>query len=221
MNNHGMDEIKFYQPWSAPILHSSLSEIQIKELLDITDSILKDENKKSYNNVLAGEIENEWIIPTSILELDSFKNYIDELSLRYLTSFASQHHIETDKIPPVLGRFAQMLEKSVLTSAWFNDQKDDEYNPLHNHTGILSGVLYLKIPEYLPSRKNKDMDGTITFVGNSSDTDIIMTYSTITISPKVGDIFLFPSLLKHQVYPFRTVSGKGIRRSLSFNIELN
>jgi len=216
-----MDEIKFYQPWSAPILHSSLSEIQIKELLDITDSILKDENKKSYNNVLAGEIENEWIIPTSILELDSFKNYIDELSLRYLTSFASQHHIETDKIPPVLGRFAQMLEKSVLTSAWFNDQKDDEYNPLHNHTGILSGVLYLKIPEYLPSRKNKDMDGTITFVGNSSDTDIIMTYSTITISPKVGDIFLFPSLLKHQVYPFRTVSGKGIRRSLSFNIELN
>ena len=221
MNNHGMDEIKFYQPWSAPILHSSLSEIQIKELLDITDSILKDENKKSYNNVLAGEIENEWIIPTSILELDSFKNYIDELSLRYLTSFASQHHIETDKIPPVLGRFAQMLEKSVLTSAWFNDQKDDEYNPLHNHTGILSGVLYLKIPEYLPSRKNKDTDGTISFVGNSSDTDIIMTYSTITISPKVGDIFLFPSLLKHQVYPFRTVSGKGIRRSLSFNIELN
>ena len=221
MNNHGMDKIKFYQPWSAPILHSSLSEIQIKELLDITDSILKDENKKSYNNVLAGEIENEWIIPTSILELDSFKNYIDELSLRYLTSFASQHHIETDKIPPVLGRFAQMLEKSVLTSAWFNDQKDDEYNPLHNHTGILSGVLYLKIPEYLPSRKNKDMDGTITFVGNSSDTDIIMTYSTITISPKVGDIFLFPSLLKHQVYPFRTVSGKGIRRSLSFNIESN
>ena len=221
MNNHGMDEIKFYQPWSAPILHSSLSEIQIKELLEITDFILKDENKKSLNNQLAGEIEDEWTIPTSIVELDSFKNYIDDLSLRYLTSFASQYHIENDEIPPYLFKFAQCLEKSVLTHAWFNDQKDDEYNPIHNHTGILSGVLYLKIPEYLPSRKNKDTDGTISFVGNSSDTDIIMTNSTITISPKVGDIFLFPSLLKHQVYPFRTVSGKGIRRSLSFNIELN
>jgi len=217
MNN----EIKFYQPWSAPILHSSLSEIQIKELLEITDFILKDENKKSLNNQLAGEIEDEWTIPTSIVELDSFKNYIDDLSLRYLTSFASQYHIENDEIPPYLFKFAQCLEKSVLTHAWFNDQKDDEYNPIHNHTGILSGVLYLKIPEYLPSRKNKDTDGTISFVGNSSDTDIIMTNSTITISPKVGDIFLFPSLLKHQVYPFRTVSGKGIRRSLSFNIELN
>ena len=217
MNN----KIKFYQPWSAPILHSSLSEIQIKELLEITDSILKGRNKKSYNNQLAGEIENEWGIPTSIVELDSFKNYIDDLSLRYLTSFASQCHYEKDKIPPHLARFAQRLQKAVLTSAWFNDQKDDEYNPIHNHTGILSGVLYLKIPEYLPSRKNKDMDGTITFVENASDTDIIMTNSTLTISPKVGDIFLFPALLKHQVYPFRTVGGRGIRRSLSFNTGLN
>ena len=214
MNN----QIKFYQPWSAPILHSSLSEIQIKELLEITDSISKDGNKESYNNQLAGEIENEWGIPTSIVELDSFKNYIDDLSLRYLTSFASQCHYEKDKIPPHLARFAQSLQKAVLTSAWFNDQKDDEYNPIHNHTGILSGVLYLKIPEYLPSRKNKDMDGTITFVENAADTDIIMTNSTLTISPKVGDIFLFPALLKHQVYPFRTVGGRGIRRSLSFNI---
>ena len=217
MNN----KIKFYQPWSAPILHSSLSEIQIKELLEITDSILKGRNKKSYNNQLAGEIENEWGIPTSIVELDSFKNYIDDLSLRYLTSFASQCHYEKDKIPPHLARFAQRLQKAVLTSAWFNDQKDDEYNPIHNHTGILSGVLYLKIPEYLPSRKNKDMDGTITFVENAADTDIIMTNSTLTISPKVGDIFLFPALLKHQVYPFRTVGGRGIRRSLSFNTGLN
>ena len=217
MNN----QIKFYQPWSAPILHSSLSEIQIKELLEITDSILKDGNKKSYNNQLAGEIENEWGIPTSIVELDSFKNYIDDLSLKYLTSFASQCHYEKDKIPPHLARFAQRLQKAVLTSAWFNDQKDDEYNPIHNHTGILSGVLYLKIPEYLPSRKNKDTDGTISFVGNAADTDIIMTNSTLTISPKVGDIFLFPALLKHQVYPFRTVGGRGIRRSLSFNTGLN
>ena len=217
MNN----KMKFYQPWSAPILHSSLSEIQIKELLEITDSISKDENKESYNNQLAGEIENEWGIPTSIVELDSFKNYIDDLSLRYLTSFASQCHYEKDKIPPHLARFAQSLQKAVLTSAWFNDQKDDEYNPIHNHTGILSGVLYLKIPEYLPSRKNKDMDGTITFVENAADTDIIMTNSTLTISPKVGDIFLFPALLKHQVYPFRTVGGRGIRRSLSFNTGLN
>ena len=217
MNN----QIKFYQPWSAPILHSSLSEIQIKELLEITDSISKDGNKESYNNQLAGEIENEWGISASIVELNSFKNYIDDLSLKYLTSFASQYNIENNKIPPQLVKFAQCLEKSVITSAWFNDQKDDEYNPIHNHTGILSGVLYLKIPEYLPSRKNKDMDGTITFVENASDTDIIMTNSTLTISPRVGDIFLFPALLKHQVYPFRTVGGRGIRRSLSFNTGLN
>jgi hypothetical protein len=36
--------------------------------------------------------------------------------------------------------------------------------------------------------------------------------------PKVGDIFLFPSTLRHQVYPFRTENEQGIRRSMSFNI---
>ena len=68
-----------------------------------------------------------------------------------------------------LAVFAQNLEKSVLTSAWFNDQKDDEYNPAHDHTGVLSGVLYLKIPEYLPSRKHENADGSIVFISNEGD----------------------------------------------------
>jgi hypothetical protein len=71
----------------------------------------------------------------------------------------------------------------------------------------------------LPSRKTKDTDGAISFMGNESKTDGTMTNSTLTISPKIGDLFLFPSSLKHQVYPFRTTDGKGIRRSMSFNIK--
>ena len=45
-----------------------------------------------------------------------------------------------------------------------------------------------------------------------------MTNSTLLLSPEVGDLFLFSSSLKHQVYPFRTADKKGIRRSLSFNM---
>ena len=37
-------------------------------------------------------------------------------------------------------------------------------------------------------------------------------------TPKVGDIFLFPSWLSHGVYPFRTPNQE--RRSISFNIDL-
>jgi len=207
--------VRFYQPWSAPILHDVLPKTLLEELLKITDSILEDVNKKSYNDTLIGEIVNEWGIPTSILEFNLFKDYIDELTLKYLASFASHFPYEDGKVHRNLGRFAQHLQKSVLISAWFNDQKDNEYNPIHNHSGILSGVLYLKIPEYLPSRKRKDTDGTITFVANKQFEN--MTQNSFSIFPKVGDIFLFPSSLHHMVYPFRTTDGKGIRRSMSFN----
>ena len=209
------ENIRVYQPWSAPLLHFNLSVDKIKDLLEITDLALEDENKKSYNDKLAGEIENEWEIP----DYENLATAIDlpNISLTYFKVFASQNYEETDVFQNV-AVFAQNLEKSGLNSAWFNDQRDNEYNPIHNHTGILSGVLYLKIPEYLPSRKTEDTDGAISFVGTESKTDGIMTNSTLTISPKVGDLFLFASSLKHQVYPFRTTDGTGIRRSLSFNI---
>ena len=39
----------------------------------------------------------------------------------------------------------------------------------------------------------------------------------MSIKPQVGNLFLFPSSLHHQVYPFR---GKGERRSVSFNVDV-
>ena len=107
-----------------------------------------------------------------------------------------------------------------IESAWFNNQKDDEFNPIHFHEGILSGVLYLKIPEYLPARKRKNdiASGAIFFMGNQGASTGLFTSQSFSVSPKVGDIFLFPSTMLHTVYPFRTKDGKGIRRSMSFNI---
>jgi hypothetical protein len=214
-----MENTRVYQPWSAPLLHFNLSEDQIEDLLKITDLILSDKNKKSYNDKLAGEIESEW-------EIEDHKTLSDilcvsELSDEYFEVFHTQCNFDVDsgEIDQPLAIFAMNLQKSVLVSAWFNDQKDNEYNPIHNHTGVLSGVLYLKIPEYLPSRKTKDTDGAISFIGNETATESIMTNSTLTISPEKGDLFLFPSSLKHQVYPFRTADGNGIRRSMSFNIK--
>jgi len=212
--------IKVYQPWSAPLLHFKLSEDQIKDLLEITDLALEDENTKSYSDKLAGEIKDEW-------EISDYEDLSDVLNLttlaeQYFQVLASQNLVELEGEDTTMSQhlaiFAQNLEKSVVTAAWFNDQKDNEYNPAHDHTGVLSGVLYLKIPEYLPSRKHENADGSIVFITNELKTDGIMTNSTLLLSPEVGDLFLFSSSLKHQVYPFRTGDGKGIRRSLSFNM---
>ena len=41
------------------------------------------------------------------------------------------------------------------------------------------------------------------------------TRHSYIVKPVVGDFYLFPSWLAHQVYPFRS---KGERRSMAFNV---
>ena len=85
--------------------------------------------------------------------------------------------------------------------------------------------MLLKIPEYLPSRKfyyiNQVMtdigeDGAITFTNNTS-LDNVWGVPVLQILPQVGDFYIFPASMLHQVHPFRTPDGKGERRSVSFN----
>tara|TARA_A100001011_G_C13583608_1_gene545340 strand:- start:131 stop:505 length:375 start_codon:yes stop_codon:yes gene_type:complete len=77
--------------------------------------------------------------------------------------------------------------------------------------------MYLKIPEFLPSRKKgREDDGNITFV-NSTCNDTGLVSPLFSWRPQVGDFFIFPAQQSHFVYPFRTADGKGERRSVSFN----
>ena len=93
------ENIKVYQPWSAPLLHISLNPRPLRQLIRITDTISRDPNRISYNDKLAGEIENEWQIPTSTFNFHSFKSYIKSLSWKYFETLTSQYHIENDEIP--------------------------------------------------------------------------------------------------------------------------
>jgi hypothetical protein len=47
--------------------------------------------------------------------------------------------------------------------------------------------------------------------------DPFSTTVQFNIPPEVGWMYLFPSTLNHQVYPFK---GKGERRGISFNIDV-
>ena len=216
-----MSKFGIYQPWSAPVVHASLPDIILKDLLQLTDLISEDINHESSGNTLAGEIEDEWVIDPILLTNISFDNYIIQLCKKYREIIESQY-----PPPEVCGRsrslssIRHMTENLEIISSWFNNQKDNEYNPLHNHSGYFSGVLYLKIPKYIPPKKenNNCLTGSITFISNTDMTEGGMTHSYLTISPKVGDIFLFPSTLKHLVYPFQSIDGKGSRRSMSFNL---
>ena len=106
-----------------------------------------------------------------------------------------------------------------IEQGWFVRQYENEYNPLHVHTGSkLSCVGYLSLPDGIEEewdnerKKHHTCNGHIQF---ASGTNSGYNLTTFLARPTVGDFYLFPSELFHTVYPFYT---KGERRSFSMNM---
>ena len=80
---------------------------------------------------------------------------------------------------------------------------------------ILSTVMYLKVPEFLPSTKpERDDDGCIMFIGGGHQSS--RARNIIKHKPKWVISLYFTGHLQHCIYPFKT-DGDFERRSVSFN----
>lgn len=99
---------------------------------------------------------------------------------------------------------------------WIVSQYAGTPSPVHFHTGDISGVMYLKVPEidegeeartYISGRQA----GYINFLIGGKQR---FSKSLISFKPRVGDFYIFPGWLLHGAEPFR---GAGERRSLAFN----
>jgi uncharacterized protein (TIGR02466 family) len=94
----------------------------------------------------------------------------------------------------------------VLSALWINYQKQNEFNPPHDHDGKLSFVIYLKIPEEL-KKENAEYKGKscgpggIQFLYGKGTRDCV-TY--MSYFPEELDMFIFPAWLKHWVSPFKS-----------------
>jgi hypothetical protein len=105
----------------------------------------------------------------------------------------------------------------IMSAMWINYQKENEFNPPHDHDGKLSFVIYLKIPEEL-KKENKDYNGKscgpggIQFLYGEGPREAV-TY--MSYFPEELDMFIFPAWLKHWVSPFRS---KCTRISVSGNV---
>ena len=105
-----MDIIQTYQPWSTPLLHTKLPPEILNNLIQLTDEIAEDDNRESYNEQLAGEIENEWKIEPNRLNDIGFTDYAIQLSWEYFNKVVSNYHIINDEIPQSLVVFKNALD---------------------------------------------------------------------------------------------------------------
>jgi len=117
------------------------------------------------------------------------------------------------------------MREPYLDDLWVNFQKKGEFQPIHNHRGVFSFVIWMDIPYQskdeakLPFARTNDKNpkgGNFSFV-MSGDTSRSVREYMIQMSPEMnGYCCFFPSDVCHQVYPFYT-SDKD-RISISGNI---
>ena len=116
------------------------------------------------------------------------------------------------------GQIKNIKEVKIL-NLWVVRQFKGEYNPIHYHTGDLSGVGYLTLPKNMTKNnlvKNKKLktNGTIDFINGQK---AFLSNSIYNLIPKIGDLIIFPNYLMHTAYPFNI---NGERRSFSFNVKI-
>lgn len=195
-----------------PIYFNRLAYMQSKVSSDVLEK-LKNEAKyilenqsqfSKYNKELAGNLEKEYSTDKSkeILEKD-----LITLANEYHNYSAENEHYPNWKIKDL----------------WINFQKKYEHNPMHNHSGDLSFVLWISIPYdlkeelSLPNCKNSNTPVNSLFEFIFTDFLGKIVTSRIEVDKSYeGTIIMFPSSLNHTVHPFYT--SDDYRISISGNL---
>ena len=208
-------DITVLQPWSTPVIKTKLPPDVLQTMIEITDQVIADKEAKSWGHNLAGQIDSELLIEHEILEQTGIMGFFLGAVRQFVMMCKCQ------QLPDHIEAIQKEEWLTQMMTMWVVSQYPNEYNPAHLHTQCqISTVMYLKVPEMLPSKKEHraNDDGSILFFGNASR-DVDFSVPQIVCSPKVGDFYMFGAHQQHAVYPYRCAEGqKDIeRRSISFN----
>jgi len=177
----------------------------VNRINTITDKMIEENKISSAVPYLSGKIKNEYNAQDILKQADK-----DRQVGKLVEQVVLKSNIDD--------AFDVLYIK--LFSSWINDQKQNEYQVVHQHSGnLLTGfslILFLKIPDFGNEFTNTTLptNGRTEIISNSGG---LFGTSHYTIDPYVGDVYIFPYDMKHMVYPFQ---GNGIRRSMSCNFDL-
>lgn len=211
INNHSM----LYPKVTFGAFRNILPDELFNELVTITDKILS-ESIDDARKLLAGRIYKGK--QASILNYlsEDFKAYVIACCKKYVDvknlNSTIQENIDCNKL-----RFH---------SSWVVSQYEEDYNPVHTHTGLLSGIIYIKVPEvistgskretiYLENEDKARYDGRLNFIFDNITINRQDYVSNWVVTPQEKNMYVFPSWLMHAVYPYK---GDGERRCVSFNL---
>ena len=194
-----------YTPFGPRVMKSSVPQ-NIIDIINSKANAILDDDKRSkdldYSANLAGNVKKE--VALSLGEVKSLETIVNKLVTEYIMK--------------TVGNQFNPENTNMTYTSWVVSQYAGDFNPVHIHDSQLSGVLFLKLPpNYEEEYRREDhypSVGCLEFVGSVPNT---FSKHSWMCKPTIGDLYLFPSWLLHQVYPFRS---EGERRSMAFNIHL-
>ena len=200
-------EYKFIKHFGPSVFKVKIPQNIVQDLNDYVDKIILDNKKQKeldYGNQLIGDVAQEFKLEKEIMEKSGWINFLGQSASKWI-------ELQTEK----------KITKFELIESWIVRQFKNEYNPVHWHSGHLSGAGFLKIPSSFGNflQKKDSMEypgGALELIHGSK---AFLSNAKYRITPKVGDFYFFPNYLMHTVYPFKDSDDE--RRSISFNAKID
>ena len=200
-------EYKFIKHFGPSIFKVKIPDEIIKKLNNYVDEIISDNKKEKELNhgpYLVGDVTQEFKLEKDILEKSGWLNFLAQSASKCI-------ELQTEK----------KIKKFQLIESWIVRQFENEYNPVHWHSGHLSGAGFLKVPQnlgnFIQKKDIKNYPGGMLELIHGSKA--FLSNAKFRIKPKVGDFYFFPNYLMHTVYPFKDTKEE--RRSISFNAKID
>ena len=168
-----------------------------------------------YRQLLLGHMSHEFGLTDSIPVLEPF-----------LLHMSSLYNQKWNYYQGLDEQYNGLGEKQLkLVDLWVNFQKKHEFNPPHTHTGIMSFVIWVKIPydlqeelKFFPDIKSGPTR-TSKFTFHYTNVLGQLQHYTLDVDKSFeGNMAIFPSHLNHSVNPFYT--SDEYRISVAGNIRL-
>ena len=179
-------------------LENTLSDIAMDKLWEYISTAK--ENPKSYKGNLVGNLSSSLILN------DTDNWFFDNVCIPIITEYKEVFNKYTGVF---IQKFFQKGVPYMLGSLWVNFQKQHEFNPMHNHAGVFSFVVFMKIPtdwreqHEIPFVKESNSPKASAFEFVYTDImGTIQSYTYCLDSSFEGIMLFFPAEMMHLVYPF-------------------
>tara|TARA_A100001011_G_scaffold396840_1_gene496030 strand:+ start:1301 stop:1924 length:624 start_codon:yes stop_codon:yes gene_type:complete len=201
-----MSDIEIIKPFGPSIVKIKMPKEMVDEMNEYSETIIKN-NEKSKNldhgDQLIGKVKQEFLLEIDFMKKIKWAEFLGSAVYKWVGQ-------ETNN----------KIKHFELIKSWIVRQFQNDYNPVHYHSGHISGVGYLKVPKNLGTTgqksKKTNENGKLQLIHGSVN---LFSQATHLVEPKVGDFILFPNYLMHTVYPFTGTNEE--RRSVSFNAKLH